>query len=114
MNRLQNIESDTQYVVTLNPAIPPPPESILRTQVYEHPIFTPETWQAQQRLWTLQGRRNTWFCGSYFGAGFHEDAVQAGFAVAEQLGDVQRPWQLDNPSTRIVVNPTSVDKQAAA
>ena len=114
MNRLQNIDSDTQYVVTLNPAIPPPPDRILRTQVYEHPVFTAETWQAQQQLWSLQGRRRTWFCGSYFGSGFHEDAVQSGLAVAEELGGVSRPWQLESPSSRIVVNPTAEDKQAAA
>lgn len=103
MNRLQNIKSDTQYVVTLNPEVPPDEHTILRSQVYEHPIFTGETWQAQQRLWSLQGDRRTWFCGSYFGAGFHEDAIQAGFAVAEQLGGVTRPWTLDDPSGRIVV-----------
>lgn len=114
MNRLQNIDGDTQFVVTLNPSVPPPPDRILRTQVYEHPVFTAETWQAQQQLWSLQGRRRTWFCGSYFGAGFHEDAVQSGLAVAEELGGVSRPWHLENPSTRIVVNPRVEDKQAAA
>jgi uncharacterized protein len=51
----------------------------------------------------LQGRRNTWFCGAYFGAGFHEDGLQAGLAVAEQLGCVRRPWQVANESGRIVL-----------
>ena len=51
----------------------------------------------------LTGVNRTWFCGAYFGAGFHEDAVQAGFAVAEQLGGEARPWNLENPSDRIVV-----------
>jgi predicted NAD/FAD-binding protein len=103
MNKLQNIESDTQYMVTLNPDTPPVAESILRSQVYQHPVFTAQTWKAQQSLWSLQGTNRTWFCGSYFGSGFHEDAVQAGFAVAEHLGGVKRPWELDNPSARIVV-----------
>lgn len=107
MNKLQNIDSDTQYMVTLNPSVPPPAETILRTQVYQHPVFTAETWEAQQSLWSLQGKNRTWFCGSYFGSGFHEDAVQAGFAVAEQLGGMDRPWQVDNPSGRIVV-PTPI------
>ena len=103
MNRLQNIESDTQYVVTLNPEVPPEEHTILRSQVYEHPVFTSDTLAAQQRLWSLQGQNRTWFCGSYFGAGFHEDAVQAGLAVAEQLGGTPRPWVLENPSGRIFV-----------
>jgi predicted NAD/FAD-binding protein len=116
MNRLQNLPGDTQYVVTLNPDTPPGDDCVLRNQVYEHPIFTADTWDAQQRLWSLQGQRRTWFCGSYFGAGFHEDAVQAGFAVAEQLGGLRRPWSIDNPSSRIVVPdsiPASVTQVAA-
>ena len=103
MNRLQNIAGDTNYIVTLNPSEKPADEKTIREQMYQHPVFTPETWQAQQSLWALQGQQNTWFCGSYFGSGFHEDAVQSGLAVAEQLGGLARPWHLDNPSPRIVV-----------
>ena len=103
MNRLQNLETDTDYIVTLNPDPLPPESMTVRATRYAHPVFTPATHAAQQRLWTLQGRRRTWFCGSYFGAGFHEDAVQSGLAVAEQLGAPQRPWRLDDPSSRIVL-----------
>jgi len=101
MNRLQNLNSDEDYFVSLNPTVEPDPASVIRTTDYQHPIFNANTYKAQQSLWSLQGEQNTWFCGSYFGAGFHEDAVQAGFAVAEQLGSMSRPWQLDNPSDRI-------------
>jgi predicted NAD/FAD-binding protein len=114
MNKLQNIESDTEYMVTLNPDTPPPIETILRSQVYQHPIFTAQTWKAQQSLWNLQGANRTWFCGSYFGSGFHEDAVQAGLAVAEHLGGLERPWKLDSPSTRIVVPSQSLAKLSKA
>lgn len=103
MNRLQNLQGDTNYIVTLNPSIRPEASQTFRTQMYQHPVFTPDTWKAQQQLWSLQGQQRTWFCGSYFGSGFHEDAVQAGLAVAEQLGRIARPWELDDPSTRIVV-----------
>jgi len=47
---------------------------------------------AQRELPMLQGVRNTWFCGSYFGSGFHENALVSGLAVAEALGGVRRPW----------------------
>lgn len=114
MNRLQNIAGDTQYIVTLNPGAPPAGERILCTRVFEHPIFTTATESARQRLWELQGRRRSWFCGSYFGAGFHEDAVQAGFAVAEALGGGERPWRLEDPSNRIVVHPRNSTRLAAA
>lgn len=108
MNRLQNLESDKNYIVTLNPGQKPDKAQTYRTQMYQHPVFTAGTWRAQQSLWSLQGQSRTWFCGSYFGSGFHEDAVQSGFAVAEQLGGLERPWKLDNPSSRIVVPTTQL------
>ncbi|MBX2837132.1 MAG: FAD-dependent oxidoreductase [Gammaproteobacteria bacterium] len=114
MNKLQNLESDTDYVVSLNPAIRPGTQYILRSQIYEHPIFNADTFQAQQQLWSLQGRRRTWFCGSYFGAGFHEDAVQSGFAAAEQLSGIMRPWTVESPSGRIFVNNTKNQRVVAA
>ncbi|MFK7861939.1 MAG: NAD(P)/FAD-dependent oxidoreductase [Granulosicoccus sp.] len=103
MNRLQNLTTAKNYIVTLNPATPPATHVTFRSQMYQHPVFTPETWKAQQELWLLQGQQRSWFCGSYFGSGFHEDAVQAGLAVAEQLGGLARPWPLEDPSPRIVV-----------
>ena len=106
MNRLQNLKSERNYFVTLNPSVMPQSNLQIVDSEYEHPIFNNDTLSAQHELWQLQGAQRTWFCGSYFGSGFHEDAVQAGFAVAEQLGGYQRPWSLENPSTRIVVDHT--------
>lgn len=116
MNRLQNLDSKTQYVVTLNPDKAPDEACVLRSHTYEHPLFNADTWQAQQELWSLQGQNRTWYCGSYFGSGFHEDAVQSGLAVAEQLGGLQRPWTLENPSGRIVISAQadSPSRQVAA
>jgi len=56
----------------------------------------------RQELWALQGLRNTWFCGAYFGSGFHEDGLQAGLAVAEDLGGLSRPWKVADDSGRII------------
>jgi len=118
MNRLQNLKTQRNYFVSLNPGTAPDPTTVVRETMYEHPIFTAATWQSQQKLWSLQGINNTWFCGSYFGAGFHEDAVQAGFAVAEQLakkqGGLSRPWTLENPSDRIVVTGSGAQSPYAA
>ena len=61
--------------------------------------------EAQQRLWQLQGRRNTWFCGSYFGHGFHEDALQSGLAAAESIGGVRRPWAVAASANRMAQAP---------
>ena len=101
MNRLQGIDARTPLFLTLNPLRPPLPAHLIRTEVYEHPLFDAAALRAQRHLWSLQGRRRTWFCGAYFGSGFHEDGLQAGLAVAEQLGGVRRPWRVANESSRI-------------
>ncbi len=113
MNRLQNIGSETPLFVTLNPPSPPRAGTLLHSEAYEHPIFDGKAIAAQRQLWLLQGKRNTWFCGAYFGAGFHEDGLQAGLAVAEQLGGVRRPWQVANESGRIVLTARSTERTMA-
>lgn len=106
MNRLQPLGQQTpDLFVTLNPPRPPRRGTVLRTIAYEHPLFDQDSWQAQRQLWSLQGQRNTWFCGAWFGAGFHEDGLQAGLAVAEHLGGLPRPWTVDHPSGRIFAPP---------
>ncbi|MGL5734737.1 MAG: NAD/FAD-binding protein, partial [Beijerinckiaceae bacterium] len=101
MNRLQRLETETPVLVTLNPPSPPHTDSILGHYTYEHPQFDMKAFAAQKRLWSLQGQQCTWFCGAHFGAGFHEDGLQAGLAVAETLGGVRRPWNVANESGRI-------------
>lgn len=100
MNKLQGLPGQDVFV-TLNPPRPPRPDTLLRSEIYEHPIFNPQALQAQKRLWDLQGQGGVWYCGAYFGAGFHEDGLQAGLAVAEQLGGVRRPWSVADESGRI-------------
>ena len=100
MNRLQGLPGQDLFV-TLNPPRPPAAGTLLRSELYEHPIFDPAAVRAQKDLWSLQGHGGVWFCGAHFGAGFHEDGLQSGLAVAEQLGGVRRPWTVENESGRI-------------
>ncbi len=101
MNRLQDIRNAPPLFLTLNPVSQP--ASVFHTETYTHPSFNTEAMRAQIGLWSLQGRQRTWFCGAYFGAGFHEDGLQSGLAVAEQLGGVRRPWTVAGESGRIHV-----------
>ena len=101
MNKLQSLDNQQPLFVSVNPVCEPNPNRVHRSFNYQHPFFDLASWQAQKDLWQLQGSRNTWFCGSYFGAGFHEDALQSGLAAAEELGGVKRPWQVENESARI-------------
>ena len=99
MNRLQRIRGAGDYFLTLNPTVEP--SGRLHDEVYTHPIFDLDALAAQKRLWTLQGQGNVWFCGAHFGAGFHEDGLQSGLAVAEALGSSRRPWTVADESGRI-------------
>lgn len=91
MNRLQNIDRAYPLFVTNNPTAMPAANKTLAEFAYSHPLFDHRAFAAQPRLAQLQGKRRTWFCGSYFGFGFHEGALASGLAVAEALG-VRRPW----------------------
>jgi predicted NAD/FAD-binding protein len=114
MNRLQPIQSETPVFVTLNPPRPPRPETVIRWEEYAHPLYDRASARAQRELWSLQGERRTWFCGAYFGAGFHEDGLQAGLAVAEALGRVRRPWRVAAESGRIHLSPPPIDRARQA
>ena len=76
-------------------------EAVFRAEEIDDEPIDAAAIRAQRALWTLQGTRQTWYCGAWFGAGFHEDGLQAGLAVAEQLGGVRRPWSVPEASSRI-------------
>ncbi|NJO33922.1 MAG: FAD-dependent oxidoreductase [Rhodospirillales bacterium] len=111
MNRLQGLPSDIPLFVTLNADPLPHDSKILHTEDYSHPVLNLEALRAQHQLWSLQGTRNTWFCGAYFGAGFHEDGLQSGLAVAEDLGGLRRPWHVADESGRIVRGPRAIVRE---
>ncbi len=114
MNRLQSLHGAQDLFVTLKPTREIAPDAVIKTEVYEHPLFDAGAIAAQREIWRLQGEHKTWFAGSYFGHGFHEDALQAGLAVAEQLGGVRRPWSVAEESGRIHVTPAAEPVGAAA
>lgn len=108
MNRLQPLPAGRDWFLTLNPLREPRAGHLVHSQSYEHPLFDAHAMSAQRELWSLQGRQRTWFCGAYFGSGFHEDGLQAGLAVAEALGGVRRPWNVPEESGRIHLAPTGL------
>lgn len=111
MNLLQGLPGDNLFV-TLNPDVEPDPASILLDQEFDHPVFNAAALAAQTSLWSLQGVDRTWFCGAWFGSGFHEDGLQAGLAVAEAIGGVRRPWRVEHESGRIVMTPERTPETA--
>ena len=85
MNILQQVPGPRVFNVTLNdPGLIAPDEVIARFR-YSHPLYCSESASVQRRHGELIGRRNTSYCGAYWGYGFHEDAVRSGLAVSEHL-----------------------------
>ena len=83
LNRLQALDAERDYCLTLNEDIPE--EHVLQRFTYEHPLYTVATLRAQGELPRLAGGR-THYAGAYFGNGFHEDALASGVAVSRALG----------------------------
>lgn len=86
MNLLQGLKTHDDYFVTLNPDREPAKGTLIRDIVYHHPVYSNDAVNTQTQLPGLNGKNHTWFCGSYFGYGFHEDAVRSGVKVAESFG----------------------------
>ena len=86
MNQLQQLSSAHHYCVTLNPRQRIDPGAVIRTLDYTHPLFGERAVGTQADLPGLNGVNNTWFCGSYFRYGFHEDAVMSAVAVGRDFG----------------------------
>ena len=98
MNRLQNLATRQPLFVSVNPGSEP--GGALHHATFDHPMYDSAAIRAQRHLHEIQGVRHTYFCGSYCGYGFHEDALSAGLDVAEQLGAL-RPWRRPEEHRRI-------------
>ncbi|MFO1428963.1 MAG: FAD-dependent oxidoreductase [Candidatus Competibacteraceae bacterium] len=90
MNILQGLEAPETFCVSLNCSTGIDPTRILYRTLYHHPVYTPQAVAAQQRRGEIDGVNRTWYCGAYWGYGFHEDGVDSALAVVRQLQQTQR------------------------
>lgn len=86
MNLLQNLKTHSDYCVTLNPVSRIMDSAVIAEFTYTHPQYSFDTIRTQQDLDSLNGVRNTYFCGSYFRHGFHEDAVSSAVNIGVKFG----------------------------
>jgi len=86
MNILQGLKTNRTYCVTLNADDMIDSDKIIARFAYAHPQFSVQSTQAQARWSEVNGVNNTWFCGAYWGNGFHEDGVSSACKVATHLG----------------------------
>ena len=82
MNRLQALDADRDYLVTLNRTEAIDPAQIIRVVDYAHPVYTAEGAAAQERHDEVSGADRVHFCGAYWRWGFHEDGVVSALRVA--------------------------------
>ncbi|HSH92814.1 MAG TPA: FAD-dependent oxidoreductase [Roseimicrobium sp.] len=77
MNQLQGVSDRENYFVSINGVDRVNPDRVLKSIEYEHPLFNLDAIRAQKELPMLNRQspsQTTYFCGSYFKFGFHEDA----------------------------------------
>jgi predicted NAD/FAD-binding protein len=86
LNKLQALESDEDWCLTLNRTAEIDPERIVDRTVFEHPLYTIESLRAQRELPRISGARHTLYAGAYHGYGFHEDGLESGVRAAAALG----------------------------
>lgn len=85
LTRLQRLDTDTRYLVTLGGDDLVDPESVIDRMEYAHPLYDPSSVAARLRLPSIHTDRIA-FAGAYDGWGFHEDGARSGVAAAERLG----------------------------
>lgn len=86
MNRLQTLNAPEDFCVTLNMPEAIDSQKIIASLIYHHPVYAPESVQARRRQEELNGRSRTYYCGAYWGYGFHEDGVNSALAVCKHFG----------------------------
>ncbi|HAA71461.1 MAG TPA: FAD-dependent oxidoreductase [Planctomycetaceae bacterium] len=86
LGRLQKLDLAKPLLLTLNPTESIRPDSILKQIKFQHPAYDTTSIAAQQRRLECQGTRRTFFCGAYWGNGFHEDGVNSALSIAEFFG----------------------------
>ena len=85
LNNLQNLKCKDDFFLTLNPIYEIDKAKIIKKINFTHPYFNKETLKLQKTLQSLQGKKRTWYCGSYFGYGFHEDGLKSSINLIENF-----------------------------
>ena len=92
LNKLQNLDTNKNYFLTLNPITKIKDSKIIKKINFTHPYLNNKSFEMQNRLKDLQGKKRVWFSGSYFGYGFHEDGLKSSLEMLKQFegndGDV--------------------------
>ncbi|MFK8012127.1 MAG: NAD(P)/FAD-dependent oxidoreductase [Marinicellaceae bacterium] len=89
MNLLQNIDCPEPLIVSLNQSEHIDESKKLKTLEYQHPVYTVDTIHAQTRKNEIQGKNSSYFCGAYWGWGFHEDGAKSAVEAVEKFKQME-------------------------
>ena len=87
LNQLQNLKTDKNIFLTINPFVEITSDKIYHKIDFTHPYYDEKALQNQSNLKTIQNKNNTLFAGSYFGYGFHEDGIKSSIEMLKTLND---------------------------
>ena len=87
LNQLQNLKTDKNIFLTINPFVEIDSDKIYHKIDFTHPYYDEKALQNQSNLKTIQNTNNTLFAGSYFGYGFHEDGIKSSIEMLKTLND---------------------------
>ena len=85
LNKLQNLDTNINYFLTLNPIVKIKEDKIIKKVNFTHPYLNTKSFEMQSHLKYLQGKNRIWFSGSYFGYGFHEDGLKSSLEMLKQF-----------------------------
>jgi predicted NAD/FAD-binding protein len=86
MNILQSLGAPVEYCVSLNLPNNVDPAKKIKEMHYHHPVYNPKSLAAGNRHQEINGVKRTYFCGAYWGYGFHEDGVNSALVVGKHFG----------------------------
>ncbi|MBX3178196.1 MAG: FAD-dependent oxidoreductase [Candidatus Hydrogenedentes bacterium] len=86
MNRLQSLDAQSDYLVSLNQTDAIAESARLGRFSYSHPAYSAAAVAAQQRHAEISGVNRTHYCGAYWGYGFHEDGVKSALQACAWFG----------------------------
>ena len=87
LNQLQNLKVSTNIFLTINPFIEIDENKILKKVKFTHPYYDNQALGHQNQLNLIQDKENIFFCGSYFGYGFHEDGIKSSIEMLKNIND---------------------------
>lgn len=86
MNILQSLKAIKEFCVTLNMPDKIRPDTVIQRIIYHHPVYDPNSLSSRRKQNEINGKNRTYFCGAYWGYGFHEDGVNSALSVCKHFG----------------------------